>query len=131
MVSQDLKQRVGQQPGTRKVAYLLMFTGMMIMIASFVIGIAVGLSTADFFENTKAARDAAAPGGPDSGVLSQQGTIAAVTAWNTPFRFLGLGFMLAGIGTMLYVIIQSLALRAEAMRVSLPQILGSGTNSAD
>lgn len=128
MVSADLQRRVNQEPGLKKVGYALMFAGMMIIAAAFVIGIALGLSTADLFENSKAARDGAAVG--DS-ILSQQGTIAATSAWLTPFKFVGLASFLLGIGIMLLVIIKSLELRGEAMMQALPQILGIDQTSGE
>ena len=131
MVSADLKRRVNETPRLKRLAYGLMITGFIIIAASFVIGIALGLSIADLFENAKSVRDAAAPDDAATrGILSQQGTIAATTAWLTPLKFLGLGSFLAGIATILYVVIQSLKLRAESMKVSLPIILGVEEKSA-
>ena len=131
MVSADLKRRVNETPRLKRLAYGLMITGFIIIAASFVIGIALGLSIADLFENAKSVRDAAAPDDAATrGILSQQGTIAATTAWLTPLKFLGLGSFLAGITTILYVVIQSLKLRAESMKVSLPIILGVEEKSA-
>ena len=131
MVSADLKRRVNETPRLKRLAYGLMVTGFIIIAASFVIGIALGLSIADLFENAKSVRDAAAPDDAATrGILSQQGTIAATTAWLTPLKFLGLGSFLAGITTILYVVIQSLKLRAESMKVSLPIILGVEEKSA-
>ena len=131
MVSADLKQRVNETPRLKKLAYAFMISGFIIIAASFVIGIALGLSIADLFENAKSVRDAAAPDDAATrGILSQQGTIAATTAWLTPLKFIGLGSFLAGISTILYVIIQSLKLRAESMKVSLPVILGVEEKSA-
>lgn len=132
MVSADLKRRVVETPRLKRLAYGLMITGFIIIAASFVIGIALGLSIADLFENAKSVRDAAAPDDAATrGILSQQGTIAATTAWLTPLKFLGLGSFLAGITTILYVVIQSLKLRAESMKVSLPIILGVEEKSAE
>lgn len=132
MVSADLKRRVNETPRLKRLAYGLMVTGFIIIAASFVIGIALGLSIADLFENAKSVRDAAAPDDAATrGILSQQGTIAATTAWLTPLKFLGLGSFLAGITTILYVVIQSLKLRAESMKVSLPIILGVEEKSAE
>ena len=131
MVSADLKRRVDETPRLKRLAYVFMVTGFIIIAASFVIGIALGLSIADLFENAKSVRDAAAPDDAATrGILSQQGTIAATTAWLTPLKFLGLGSFLAGIATILYVVIQSLKLRAESMKVSLPIILGVEEKSA-
>ncbi|NQW17022.1 MAG: hypothetical protein HQ478_05985 [Chloroflexi bacterium] len=129
MVSADLQRRVnGSEPALKNVGYALMLVGMMIIVAAFVIGIALGLSTADLFENSKSVRDSAAVG--DS-ILSQQGTIAATAAWLTPFKFIGLSSFLGGIGIMLLVIINSLKLRGEAMLQSLPIILGIDQKSAE
>ncbi len=127
MVSADLTGRVNsEEPKLKKVGYALMFLGMAVVTTSFVIAIALGLSTADLYENTKTVRDAAAPGDvATSGILSQQGTIAATTAWLTPFKFVGLASFLLGIGIMLLVITQTLRLRGEAMLKSLPVILGT------
>ncbi len=131
MVSSDLKRRVNETPRLRRLAFGLMATGFVIITASFVIGIALGLSIADLFENAKSVRDAAAADDAGTrGILSQQGTIAATTAWLTPLKFLGLGSFLAGITVILFVIIQSLKLRAEAMKVALPIILGVEEKSA-
>lgn len=131
MVSADLKRRVNETPRLRKLAYGFMVAGFLIISASFVIGIALGLSIADLFENAKSVRDAAAADDAATrGILSQQGTIAATSAWLTPLKFLGLGSFLAGITVILFVIVQSLKLRAESMKVSLPIILGVEEKSA-
>ena len=132
MVSADLKLRVNETPRLKRVAYVFMVAGFLIIAASFVIGIALGLSIADLFENAKSVRDIAAPDDAASnGILSQQGTIAATTAWLTPLKFLGLGSFLAGISIILYLVINSLQLRAEAMKVSLPIILGVEHKAAE
>ena len=131
MVSADLKQRVNESPRLRGVAFGLIGFGFLVIAATFIIGIALGISTADLFENAKSVRDAAAPDDPaTSGILSQQGTIAATAAWLAPLKFVGLGSFLAGITTILYVVIKSLQLRAEAMKVALPIILGVEKKSA-
>ena len=132
MVSADLTGRVNsEEPKLKKVGYALMFLGMAVVTTSFVIAIALGLSTADLYENTKAVRDAASPDDvATSGILSQQGTIAATAAWLTPFKFVGVAVFLLGIGIMLSAIIQTLRLRGEAMLKSLPIILGTEQNSA-
>ncbi len=131
MISADLTDRVNsEEPKLKKIGYALMFLGMGIVTTSFVIAIALGLSTADLFENTKTVRDAAAPDDvATSGILSQQGTIAATTAWLMPFKFVGVAVFLLGIGIMLLAITQTLRLRGEAMLKSLPIILGTEQNS--
>ena len=131
MVSADLQRRVNEAPGLKPIAYGIMAFAMAIMMGVFIASIALGLSIADLFENTKAVRDAAAPGDATRGILSQQGTIAATTAWLTPLRFIGIVTFLAGISTFFFIIIESIRLRAEAMRVALPVILGTDDESAE
>ena len=103
----------------------------MIEMAAFIIGIALGISYADYWSNSKAVRDAAAPGGPDAGVLSQIGTITAVEAWLVPFKFVGLAMFFSGIAAALATIIKSLQLRGDAFAAAFPIALGTGSSSTD
>ena len=132
MVSADPDWRVNENPFLKRIAYVFMATGFIIISASFVIGIALGMSIADLFENAKSVRDSAAAGdGATAGILSQQGTIASTAAWLTPLKFLGLGSLLAGIAINLSLVINALQLRAEAMRISLPIILGTKDKNSE
>lgn len=131
MVSADLQRRVNEAPRLKPVAYGVMAIAMMIVMGVFIGSIALGLSIADFFENTKAVRDAAGQDGNNLGILSQQGTITATTAWLTPLRFIGIVTFLAGISAFFVIIIGAIRLRAEAMRVALPVILGTDKKSAE
>ncbi len=132
MVSADLQRRVNEAPRLKPVAYGIMAFAMVIVMGVFIASIALGLSIADFFENAKAVRDAAAPDdAATGGILSQQGTITATTAWLTPLRFIGIITFLAGISAFFLIIIGSIKLRAEAMRVALPVILGTDKQSAE
>ncbi len=131
MVSADLQRRVNELPRLKPVAYGIMGFAFLIVAGVFIASIALGLSTADFFENTKAVRDSAAPGDATEGILSQQGTITATRAWLTPLRFIGIMTFLSGISVFFFIIIGSIRLRAEAMRVALPVILGTDEKSAE
>ena len=131
MVSADLQRRVNEAPGLKPIAYGIMAFAMVIVIGVFIASIALGLSIADFFENTKAVRDLASPDDATRGILSQQGTITATKAWLTPLRFIGIITFLAGISAFFFIIIESIRLRAEAMRVALPVILGTDKKSAE
>ena len=127
MVSADLTGRVNsEEPKLKKVGYALMLLGMAVVTTSVVIAIAVGLSTADLYENTQAIRAAAAPGvRAQTRMLSPPGAAAGRAAWLTPFKFVGLALFLLWIGIMLLAITQTLQLRGEAMLKSLPIILGT------
>ena len=126
MVSADIRQRVYQPPRLLYIAGALLLFGMMIEMASFGIGIALGISLSDHFESSKAVRDAAEAG---SGLLSQLGTIEATKAWLTPFKFIGLMSFLAAISMVLFSAIRTLQLRGEAMQYALPVILGTGAQT--
>ena len=133
MASAGLQQRV--ETGTRlpMLVYALILTGLMIEMTVLIIGIALGVSTGDYYTNTKAVRDAALPGGAGSGILSQIGTIAAVQAWLLPLKFVGVALFFTGIGAALWTIVGSIQLRGEAMRVALPAVMArrmSGGNGS-
>ena len=76
MVSADPDSRVNENPLLKRIAYVFMATGFIIISASFVIGIALGMSIADLFENAKSVRDSAAAGdGATAGILSWKVTV--------------------------------------------------------
>ncbi len=129
MVSADLRQRVSVATGLPRLVYAFVAAGLMIEMTVFIIGIALGVSTGDYFANTKAVRDAAVPGGDGSGILSQIGTISAVGAWLAPLKFVGLALFFFGIGIALWAIIRSLRLRGEAMLMAIPAIVASRRSS--
>lgn len=94
-------------------------------MVALTVGIALGVSTGDYFSETKASRDAATAG---SGLLSQIGTISAVKGWLVPLQFLGVATLFAGIAVSLATIIKNLQLRGEAFAASLP-VLINGKNT--
>ncbi len=123
MTLHEISRRAqGQHAGVRLVVVLLL-TGVMIEMVALIVGIALGVSTGDYFSETKAARDAATSG---SGLLSQIGTISAVKGWLVPLQFLGMATLFAGIAVSLAVIIKNLQLRAEAFAASLPVLINGG-----
>lgn len=116
----------GQSPSL-KWAYLLIAASMMIMMVVLIAGIVLGVLADDYYESTKAARDA---GG--SGLLSDLGDIQTLGAWLGPLQFLGVASFFAGITLVLAIIIKSLQERGQAMELAFPQILGrSGETSSE
>ena len=74
MTLQQISQRArGTHRGTNLALYLVL-AGLMIEMTALIIGIALGVSYADYWSNSKAVRDAAGPGS-NPGILSQVGTI--------------------------------------------------------
>ena len=128
MTLHDISRRVqGQHTGVRFVAVLLI-AGVMIEMVALVVGIALGVSTGDYFSETKATRDAATAG---SGLLSQIGTINAVNAWLEPLKFLGFATLFAAIAVSLAVVIKNLQLRADAFAAALPVLVNGRNTSGD
>ena len=126
MALHEISRRAqGQHAGVRLVVVLLI-AGVMIEMVALIVGIALGVSTGDYFSESKASRDAAASG---SGLLSQIGTISAVNAWLEPLKFLGFATLFGAIAVALAVVIKNLQLRAEAFAAALPVLINSGNTS--
>ena len=123
MTLHEISRRAQGQHAGVKLVVVLLLTGVMIEMVALIVGIALGVSTGDYFSETKATRDAATSG---SGLLSQIGTISAVKGWLVPLQFLGVATLFAGIAVSLAVIIKNLQLRAEAFAASLPVLINGG-----
>lgn len=121
------RQTQGRHSGVKLVVVLLL-AGVMIEMVALITGIALGVSTGDYFSETKATRDAASAG---SGLLSQIGTISAVKAWLTPLLFVGFATLFAGIAVALATIIKNLQLRADAFAAALPVLIPGGRTDGD
>jgi hypothetical protein len=128
MTLQQISQRLRVKDRGSNYALYLVLAGLMIEMTALIIGIALGISYADYWGNSKAVRDAAGPGS-NPGILSQVGTIVAVEAWLVPFKFLGLAMFFSGIAVALATIIKTLQLRGDAFALSLSTILGSGSGA--
>ncbi len=128
MTLQQISQKArGTHRGTN-IALLLVLAGMMIEMTAFIIGIALGISYADYWANSQAVRDAASPTN-NPGILSQVGTITAVEAWLVPFKFVGLSMFFSGIAAALYTIVKTMQLRGDAFAASFPIALGIGSGT--
>ena len=89
---------------------------MIIMIAAAT-WIELAVMAGDFVTNAKAVRDA-----DQAGILSQQGSIAAVKAWGLPLTFVGLATFIAGFGFAFANILSNIRLRANTMAAALPAL---------
>ncbi len=126
-------QQIGQKArGTHRgstIALMLVLAGLMIEMTAFIIGIALGISYADYWGNSKEIRDAASPTN-NPGILSQLGTIVAVEAWLVPFKFIGLSMFFSGIAVTLATIVKTMQLRGDAFAAAFPIALGMGPGSS-
>ena len=117
--NEELRAQASTSSNVIKVAGVLWFAAFMIvMIAS--IAFLIAASTAgDYYANSKAVRDAAEAG---SAVLSQLGSIAAVTDWALPFAFVGIATFIAGFGFAFVNILRNVRLRGNTMAAALPEL---------
>ena len=84
---------------------------MMILIASFIIGIVLATLTYDYWNHSIAAEL-----NPDTGkLLADLGTINAIKLWLEPFKFVGMALLLTGIGLALATIVRVLRWQANRL----------------
>ncbi len=119
MSSEELRAQAQTASPHIKIAGALWLAAFMIIMVAAVTWIVLAVMTGDYFTNAKAVRDAAEAG---SGVLSQQGSIAAVQAWVLPFAFVGLATFIAGFGFAFANILRNVRLRANTMAAALPAL---------
>ncbi len=79
--------------------------GFMIVVASFIIGLVVSGSAADYFTADKAARELAGRG---SDLATQRAFIESTKVWLPTFKFLGMGMLLGGVTFLLATILGAL-----------------------
>ena len=104
-------------PTIAKIFPMLMFMGLMTLMAVMFIGAWLGTVAGDVYGTALSEVNAAAAG---SDLLADQGTVHAVEAWLTPMEFLGMAFLFTGITLALATIVT--VLRFQASR--LVQIAG-------
>ena len=107
------------KPAIANVFPMLMMMGMMILIASFVIGIVNATIANDLYSHSIREIDSAAAG---SELLRELGTVKAITTWLAPFKFVGMALMFSGIAVALLTIVR--VLRWQTGR--LVEIAGGG-----
>ena len=89
-------------PMTARMFPMLMMMGMIVLMATFAIGIWLGTLNADYWNHSIANElNTAQPG---SELLSDLGTINAVSAWLAPLKFVGISLLLTGITLALITI---------------------------
>lgn len=119
MSNEELRAQAQRTSPYIKIAGGLWFGAFMITMTAAVIWITLAVMAGDYFSNSKAIRDAAEAG---SGILSQQGSIAAIKDWVLPFAVLGFATFIAGFGFAFANILQNIRLRANTMTAALPAL---------
>ena len=91
-------EMTGMQRMASKMWAPWIIMGLMIVGITFIIGLIVSSTAADYYANSKEAREAAVAG---SDIVKDRGLIEVTRAWLPGFKFLGLGMMLGGITFLL------------------------------
>ena len=100
-------------PMTARMFPMLMMMGMMVLMGALAIGIWLGVLNADYWDHSIANELSVAPAGSD--LLSDLGTIQAVSTWLAPLKFVGFALLLSGITLALVTIVK--VLRFQTVRV--------------
>ncbi len=117
MSSEELRAQAQTASSQIMIAGALWLLAFMIIMIAAVTWIVLAVMAGDFFTNAKAVRDA-----DEAGILSQQGSIAAVKAWVLPLTFVGLATFIAGFGFAFANILRNVRLRANTMAAALPAL---------
>ncbi len=104
-------------PMTARLFPMLMMMGVMVLVATMIIGAWLGTIAGDVWGRPIVEVNAAAQG---SALLADLGTLNAVQAWLAPFKFIGMALLFTGIALALVTIVT--VLRFQARR--LVQIAG-------
>ena len=99
-------------PTIAKIFPLMMFMGLMTLVAALAIGVWLSGIAADVYGNAIAEINAAPAG---SGLLADLGTVKAVKMWLTPMEFLGMAFLFTGITLALATIVTALKFQARRL----------------
>ena len=117
--NEELRAQASTSSSVIKVAGVMWFAAFMIVMIASVAFLVVASTAGDYYANSKAVRDAAEAG---SAVLSQLGSIAAVTDWALPFAFVGIATFIAGFGFAFVNILRNVRLRGNTMAAALPEL---------
>ncbi len=105
--------RVIKPPMTAKLFPMVMMMGMMVLIASLVVGVVLAFTTYDYWNHSIATQLNAAAAG--SALLDDLQTISTTQAWLAPFKFVGIAILLTGVGLALATIIQVLRWQSKRL----------------
>lgn len=98
-------QVTGMQAMASKMWIPFIAMGFMIVVISFIIGLVVSATAADYYTASKAVREAAVKG---SDLATQKAFIEATKAWLPTLKFLGMGMLLGGVTFLLATILGAL-----------------------
>lgn len=100
-------------PMTAKLFPMFMMMGMMVLMASLVIGIVLAVVSYGYWNNSIATELNTATAG--SALLNSLATINTVGAWLAPLKFVGIALVLTGIGLALATIVRVLRWQSQRL----------------
>ena len=95
--------RMPKPPMTAQMFPMLMMIGLLLLVVSLIIGVILAFFSYDYWNNSIV--NDLGPALENSGLLDDLKTINATQAWLTPIKFLGIAFLLSGIGLALATIV--------------------------
>ena len=98
--------RIIKIPMTATILPMVMMVGMMVLVASLVVGIVEATLAYDYWNHSIATQ--LNPAAQGSALLSHLQTIATISAWLAPLKFVGVAMLLTGIGLALATIVRVL-----------------------
>ena len=98
--------RMPKPPITAKMFPMFMMMGMMVLIAALVIGIILAVISFGYWNHSIATE--LNPAVEGSQLLSTLSTITSIQMWLAPLKFVGMAFLLTGIGLALATIVRVL-----------------------
>ena len=108
-------------PITARLFPMLMMMGLVILIVNLAISAIIGGLAWDVFGHSIAEINAAEPG---SDLLGDLGTVNTYKTWLTPFKFVGIAFILVGISFAVHTILQ--VIRFQGQRIRELALAGAG-----
>ena len=107
-------QIIIKKPMSGTLFPMLMMMGMMVLLATFAIGIWLATQSHDYWNNSIATVLNPAAAGSDT--LRDLGVIKSTAAWLTPLKFVGMALLFSGIALALVTIVS--VLRFQAARLA-------------
>lgn len=101
-------------PWSAQLFPMFMMLGLMILVANFLIHVALAFIAHGYWNHSIATELNTAVAG--SGLLADLQTLETYGTWLEPFKFLGVAFLLAGIALALYTIVRVLRFQAERLK---------------
>ena len=119
MTNDELRAQAQKSSALIKIGGGFWLGAFMIVMVASIVYLVLAVMSGSYYANSKAVRDAAEVG---TGLLSQLGSIEAVTDWVLPFTFLGIATFIAGFGFAFSNILKNIRLRANTMAAALPEL---------